>query len=382
MELSGNPMSPSQFVAKVGGELTEIARHFRQLAHLGFLEIIEERPGKRQGASITRIYKVIQRAHFDTATWEGIPRFQRDVISDSILSSYFHRIAEAIEAGTFDQEVDRHLSWDGAVLDRPAWLKLGRELDDVLGWLSALEAEATKRLARGSNEAIPTTVGLAAFRSPQPVDVMCQAPPRQLGKKSLASSLPSQPVTVEMAKVMRNRWRSRILMELSARPLSPSQFAEEIGGSYSNIARRFRELAQWGYIEVVEEKPGGRHGGGVELIYRNIQRAYFDTETWSKLPLHLRRELSDSILGSYLARVNEAINAGTFDDEADRHLSWIPLVVDRQAWTESTLRLDMVLDSLPGLQSTSLSRHTGPADDLIPTTVGLASFRSPRHKKS
>lgn len=381
MELSGRPMSPSQFVEQVGGELTHIARCCRQLADWGYLKIIEERPGSRRGASIEHVYKVIQPAHFDTATWEGLPRFQRDLVSDSILGSYFNRVTEAIKAGTFDQEVDRHLSWDGVVLDRTAWNGLASELDRVLGWLPDLEAGSVKRTAKTTEEElIPTTVGLAAFRSPQPADVMWQAPRRQPGTKERPPTPPGDLITVEMAKAMRNRWRSRILMELNARPLSPSQFIEEVGGSPSHISRCFRQLAEWGYIAVVEERPGGRKGGGVERVYRNIQRAYFDTKSWAELPPLLRSEFSNSILGSYLARISEAIQYETLDAETDRHLSWIPVSLDREAWTKVSLRLDEILDWLPSLQTESLERNDGRFDELIPTTVGLASFRSPMPK--
>jgi DNA-binding transcriptional ArsR family regulator len=378
MELSGRPMSPSQFVEQVGGDLTHVARCFRQLANWNYLEVIEERPGRRRGASIEHIYRVIQRAHFDTTTWEGLPRFQRDVVSNSILGSYFHRVSEAIKAGTFDQEVDRHLSWDGAVLDRHAWDELGAELDQILEWLPSLEAAAVKRKGAADEERIPTTVGLAAFRSPQPVEVMLTAPRRRLGQ---APTLPRrstrQLISIEMAKAMRNRWRSRILMELNARPLSPSQFIEEVGGSPSHVSRCFRQLAEWGYIEVIEERPGGRRGGGVELVYRNTQRAYFDTATWAGLPPLLRSEFSNSILGSYLARITEAIKAGTFDADADRHLSWIPVTLDRAAWSTVSARLDEILDWIPVLEAESVKRNRGSLEAMIPTTVGLASFRSP-----
>ena len=175
MELSGRPMSPSQFVEQVGGDLTHISRCFRQLATWDYLEVVEERPGRRRGASVEHVYRVIQRAHFDTTTWEGLPRFQRDVVSNSIVGSYFHRVGEAIQAGTFDQEVDRHLSWDGAVLDRKAWRELGAELDEVLDWLVTLEGEVIGERMDPAQEQIPTTVGLAAFRSPQPAEVMGKA---------------------------------------------------------------------------------------------------------------------------------------------------------------------------------------------------------------
>jgi DNA-binding transcriptional ArsR family regulator len=378
MELSVRSLSPSQFVDENGGELTHVSRCFRQLAQWGYVELIEERPDPRRGTSVEHVYRSIRRAHFDTATWEGLPRFHRDVVSGSILGSYFARITEAIEAGTFDDEIDRHLSWDGVALDRIAWVALATRLDRVLAWLPELEVEATERMAQTGEEAIPTTVGLAAFRSPQPPEVLLKAP-RRHRKPAESPGTPSPfVISKKTARALANRWRSRILMELNARPLSPSQFIEEIGGSRSTISRAFLQLAEWGYIEIVEERKGGRHGGGVERIYRNTQRAHIDTATWEGLPRFLRNEFSNSILGSYLARITEAIKTGTFDAETDRHLSWKPVVLDRIAWGEIVACLDEVLDWLPELEAEASQRMEQSAEEPIPTTVGLAAFRSPR----
>jgi len=372
MELSGGPLSPSEFVDRAGGNLDHISRCFRQLAELGYIEEIEQRLGR--GASIEHVYRLLTRAYFDTKTWEGIPRFQRDMVSQSIHDSFFTRVAEAVNTGTFDLELDRHLSWDGVVLDRTGWQELGAELDNILEvWLPSLE-EASRAGAVNA-ELIPTTIGLAAFRSPQSPDVVCSAPrPRYGGRPAAGPN--GDVVTVEMASAMRNRWRARIVMELSARPLSPSQFVREVGGSPSHISRCFRQLAEWGYIGVVAERKGGRPGA-VERVYRNLERAYLDGETWKKLPYTLRAEFTNAILNSYLARINDAMQSGTFDADADRHFSWIPVFLSRSAWHEVSARLDQLLEALPDLQEASLDRQRGSMSDLIPTTVGLCSFRSP-----
>jgi hypothetical protein len=103
-ELSVRRLSPSQFVAEIGGELTDIARCFRQLEEWGYVTLIEERPGRRGGAAIEHVYEGVGKAHFSTATWETVPRSDRDAVSRSILDSYFARIAEAVRAGTFDED--------------------------------------------------------------------------------------------------------------------------------------------------------------------------------------------------------------------------------------------------------------------------------------
>jgi DNA-binding transcriptional ArsR family regulator len=373
-ELSVRQLSPSQFVDGVGGDLSEIARDFRQLADWGYIELVEERPGRRHGAAIEHVYKGVQRAHFDTATWEGVPRSDRDAVSRSILSAYFARICEAIEANTFDQEIDRHLSWDGVALDKIAWEQLGERLDQLLARLPDLEIEANDRI---SDPPIPATVGLTAFRSPQPPTVMLQAPQRREAIQTSKNPSSYLAIPPHMAKALSNKWRCRILMELTARPLSPSEFVDQIGGTLSNIARYFRELASWGYVEVIEERKGGRHGGGIERIYRNTKRAYFDTPTWAALPRLIRNEVSWAFLNSYLDRINEAIEADTFDAETDRHLSWTPVLLSRTDWNEIGEELDEILACLPQMEAESVERVSENLNDLIPVIVGLALFRSP-----
>lgn len=372
-ELSVRPMSPSQFVEEVGGELTHIARCFRQLAEWDFVEVVEERPGRRRGAAIEHVYRGIQRVHFDHAAWETVSRSERDTVSRAAVSAFFARIAEAVEAGTFDAEIDRHLSWDGVALDRVAWLELGERLDEVLGWLPDLAVEADLRLQHSDEERMPTVVGLSAFRSPQSPTAMLRASRSHQAPPEDNSEVPFGP---RMAKALSNKWRSRILMELSSRALSPSQFVEEIGGSMTHISRCFRELAGWGLVEIVEERKGGRRGGGVERIYRGLHRPFFDTPSWKTLPLIVRQEMSRSFLDAYMERVTEAIDADTFDAEEDRHFSWKPVLLDRPAWGELSQALDGVLAWLPELESESLKRSDD-REELIPVIVGLASFRMP-----
>ncbi|HEX6204908.1 MAG TPA: winged helix-turn-helix domain-containing protein [Solirubrobacterales bacterium] len=367
-------MSPSQFVEEVGGELTHIARCFRQLAEWDFVEVVEERPGRRRGAAIEHVYRGIQRAHFDTATWKTVSRSERDTWSRAAVSAYFARITEAVEGGTFDTEIDRHVSWDGVALDRSAWLELGQRLDEVLEWLPELAVEADRRLQGSDSERIPTVVGLSAFRSPQSPTTMLVASRRHQPPPEDNSEIAFGP---RMAKALSNQWRSLILMELSSRPMSPSQFVEEVGGSMTHISRCFRELAEWGLVEILEERKGGRRGGGVERIYRGLRRPFLDTASWESLPLLVRQEMSKSFLAAYMERVIEAIDADTFDAEEDRHFSWQPVLLDRSAWSELAQALDELLGWLPSLEAESLQRTEDP-EELIPTVAGLAAFRMPK----
>jgi DNA-binding transcriptional ArsR family regulator len=373
-ELSVRPLSPSRFVEEVGGELTEIARYFRQLADWGYVEVVEERPGRRRGAAIEHVYRGVTPAYFDASAWKEVSRPNRDAVSSAAVSSYCARVSEAIQARTFDEELDRHLSWDNVALDRTAWKRLAERLDALLGWLSALELEAAARLKGARREEIPTIVGLSSFRSPRSPTVLLQAS-RHHDRPTSVAELNRFGIGPKLAKALSNKWRCRILMELTSRPMSPSQFVAEIGGSKSHIARCFRELAAWGYVEVFEERKGGHRRGGVELIYRNLQRPHFDSTSWIALPRLVREEMSQAFLNTYFEHVFKAMDAGTFDAESDRHFSWKPLVLDRLAWAEVGEALDQLLAWLPSLEKESTAR-TG-VRQLIPTVVGLTSFRSP-----
>lgn len=373
-ELSVRTLSPSQFVAEVGGELTDIARSFRQLEEWGYVKLAEERPGGRGGAAIEHVYEGVAKAHFDTATWKTVALSDRDAVSRSILNSYFARISEAVRAGTFDQDVDRHLSWDAVALDRLAWQQLGKRLDEVLDWLPEIAVDGSEAAV---GETVSAIVGLTSFRSAQPVDVLLKTARRKEPLSTPKSELSQIGIPPKLVKALSNGWRCRIVMELTARPMSPSQFVEEIGGSISHISRCFRELADWGYVEVIEERKGGRNGGGVERIYRNTRRAYFDTPAWEALPRLVRTEVSRSFLSSYHDRVVEAVEAGTFDAETDRHLSWTPVVVERPGWKQICTVLGEILDWLPELENESLTRTQRDLRQLIPVMVGLTSFRSP-----
>lgn len=126
--------------------------------------------GQRRGGK-EKFYRLKQRAFFDTQTWKLLPRFLREECTAAFLHSYFVRVDEAIAAETFDAEVDRHFSWDGVALDRRAWTEVMDRLDRVLAWVPALEEEAAKRIEKTGESLIPTTVGLAGFRSPKSSEI-------------------------------------------------------------------------------------------------------------------------------------------------------------------------------------------------------------------
>lgn len=187
----------------------------------------------------------------------------------------------------------------------------------------------------------------------------------------------ANPPGVDLATAIGNPWRFRILYATSLGDLSPSAFVRDYGGEISNIARHFRKLASWGYIEVVERKSGGPRRGGVEHVYRSVRRAHLDTPSSELLPAILREDISHTILSSFIDRAVNATESGTLDADIDRHLSWMSLTLNKECFGELSQWLDEILAKLPGLQGKAEEQLKDSGEEPIAATVGLFSFRSP-----
>jgi len=374
-EMATRPLSPTQFVEEVGGTLDEVGRSFRRLASLDLIELIDppETEGKRRGA-VEHVYRRVQRALFSTGTWENLPREYRDKASSDVLQTYLALVENAVAARTFDAEVDRHLSWDIVDLDRIALTELLTRLDEMLYGLPDLSLEAA--VGHG-DEAITTTLGLAAFRSPRSGAVGSQSA-STARPKSVSENEPATAIRWKTLGTIANKWRWRILMELRVRPMSQVRFVREVGGKRSTIGRAFRQLEELDFIEVFDTQTGGHRRGSKEKVYRLKQRVHINTETWRRLPRVLREDCTSSTLLSYFARINEAVAARTFDALVDRHFSWDQATLDRSGWTKLTNAADSILNELlPELVDASIYRLAHSGEDPVPMTVGLAVFRSP-----
>jgi hypothetical protein len=167
--LQKRAMPASEYAEKYSlEELAVVARHFRNLEKHGWIKEVGKTKGGRGGPR--PIYKAIKPSVvIDTRTWEKMSVSARTRFSQVILSDYWGRIAEALDAETFDAEKDRHCSWAPLDLDVPGWKCLIGKLDALLEWaLDELQPQAEARMKLSGEKPIPTTLALAGFRSPSP----------------------------------------------------------------------------------------------------------------------------------------------------------------------------------------------------------------------
>jgi hypothetical protein len=200
----------------------------------------------------------------------------------------------------------------------------------------------------------------------------------------------------QLARALVDPLRARILVELNKRTMSSSEFANEFGHPLPKISRKFRELAKFECIELVEERRGEGRRGGVERFFRATKPAMiaialqktrtggarFDDSSWAKLPPSVRTGFSGVIFETYLERVAQAMEAGTLDARGERHFTWTAHTYDQQAWEEIIERLDELFMRAQELETEAAIRMAESGATPIPVTVALAGFESPKSEAS
>jgi hypothetical protein len=376
VELHKRAMSPSQFAQEFGLGLTTAARYFRELRKWGFVEIAEERRGGKRRGAVEKLYRAIRKVYFDSPSSELLPLYFREHLTEVVFEGLLPQITEALEVGTFDDRGHRSSSFSR--LDRQAWNGLVGHLDEVLYWLSDLEADAAPRLAQAGEDGLPTTVSLLCFRSSTTPVQDSQSSPPSPSTPRIGPPGPHFLMSPQTAKALSEPWRNRILVELHARPMSPKQFADEFGGpELGTTARYFRQLRDWGHLEVLERRPS-RSGRSVsETIYRAVRRESLYLGPWESLPSEVKSRGPGPFVGALLDQIHQAVAAGTMDADTDRHLSWKALLLDRQAYRDCRSRLVKTQAWVKQLEAESANRQEAENAQWIPTTVALMAFRSP-----
>ena len=143
-----------------------------------------------------------------------------------------------------------------------------------------------------------------------------------------------------IVKALSHPLRMRILTRLNEGVASPNEMAKEFEESLPLVSYHVRILRELDCIELVRTTP---RRGAIEHHYRALTRPFLDDDDWAQLPPSARKAVSNTVLSKLLGDVREAVAAGTFDQRADRHLSYAPLMLDEQGWRELGERLGEVL---------------------------------------
>jgi DNA-binding transcriptional ArsR family regulator len=196
--------------------------------------------------------------------------------------------------------------------------------------------------------------------------------------ETIAGTKSKLPVLLRMSKLFADPLRIRILSELTMRPMSPKQFFQEFGGgSLSRVARHFKALRDYDWIELVDEKSGGRRRGAVEHFYCATEAAVFDESVWDDLPGPMKEMISWQVFATYAEQVKEAMEAGTIDARPERHLTWSPARYDQLGWERILAKTMELYEFIAEEQKAANKRMAKSGEEPIPLVVGLSVFEVP-----
>lgn len=354
-------------------DLREASRHFRRLRDLGCIELIGRRPGRGR----EQLYRAVRRAMFDLGAWEEVPPAARSSVTGEVLSTFMRRVGQAAETGTLDRRDERWVSWTALQFDERGWSDFLASVEEAFDRSLQLGVDAPLRITETDEEAVPVTVGMFYFESPPDEDHQGA----QLQPSAPPGSFESTFLGLRSPKALASELRVRILVELNRRPLSPKGFQSRFGDwPLQHVAVEFRRLEELGCIQPmpVEARRPGAGRGRPEQLYRPLRRSLFDEETWRELPPSLRSDVTGITFTTFIERVADAARAEVLDTRPDRHFTWSGLHYDLLAWREMLGCLEDLFQRSLAIHKESATRAEADRGGLIPVTVALTCFESPR----
>lgn len=151
----------------------------------------------------------------------------------------------------------------------------------------------------------------------------------ELGQDRAAREGEREDIGLRVARALGHGLRVRILEILSEGDASPVDIAGSVPGNkrrnLGNVNYHMKVLRDLGCVELVATEPVK---GTFKRIYRSRMRVMFSDLCWSSLGKQARSEVSMTMLRNILRRTGDAIEANTFDNKDDRHLSLQTVAVD------------------------------------------------------
>jgi DNA-binding transcriptional ArsR family regulator len=172
-------------------------------------------------------------------------------------------------------------------------------------------------------------------------------------------------------KALAHPLRVQILMTLSEGEGSPNQVADTLGEKLSNVAYHMRTLAELDCVELVDTRPVR---GAVEHFYKAKPIGFIGSTAWQELPPKIRGTAASDSLRSFIVKAVKAIEGEAFERREGSRITWLPLTVDEQGWTEVVA----ILTNAEGLLQKAAQRSARrlEAGAVIPIVIALAAFQS------
>jgi DNA-binding transcriptional ArsR family regulator len=193
------------------------------------------------------------------------------------------------------------------------------------------------------------------------------------GKKR-KSTKSKRGVNQALVKSLAHELRAEILAILNERMASPNELAKELDEGLSQVSYHVKVLKDYGVIRLVKTEP---RRGAVEHYYRATSRAFLTDRDWHELPASVRIGMSADLFQMVLDDVVASMEGEVFDQREDRHMSWTPMMVDEQGWSEINDILGDALKEVLKAQEASVKRLAKSGDEGLNMSVAMIGYEVP-----
>jgi DNA-binding transcriptional ArsR family regulator len=194
-------------------------------------------------------------------------------------------------------------------------------------------------------------------------------------EERMASVKKARALDSTLGAIVAHPLRSQCLTILAERTASPNELAIELKEDVGNVSYHVKQLLKMEAIELVSERPVR---GAVEHFYRAVKRPLVTDEEFAALSLEERLRFARHILQLATADAATALEATTFAQRPDHHVSRMPILVDEEGWAELNEIYAEALQRTLDVQAASAERMATDSDVAgIPATVVAMFFEMP-----
>lgn len=152
--------SATDIAEETGIDVKRLSYHMRELAAMGFVEQVGERPVR---GSLEKIYAPTKRLEAWDQEWSSMPRSLKQILAASALKLGVQALGASIDEGTFTARDDSMLGQDTIWVDERGAQEALAMLDKALRDLLEVGENAKARLAETDEEGILISYLLAGY---------------------------------------------------------------------------------------------------------------------------------------------------------------------------------------------------------------------------
>ena len=152
--------SATDISEQTGVDVRRLSYHMRELAAMGFIEQVDQRPVR---GSLEKIYAPIKILEAWNQEYAAMPDALKQILAASILKTGVYALGAAIDNGTFDARDDSVIGQDSIFVDERGAEEAMKILDDALKDLIKVKENAQARLAETGEEGFLISYMLAGY---------------------------------------------------------------------------------------------------------------------------------------------------------------------------------------------------------------------------